>query len=89
MATIAFTPNLRRHLDAESARVPVGTVRSALESVFSTNQRLRSYILDDQGALRQHVVVFIDGRRVTDRARLTDVVDEESEIYVMQALSGG
>lgn len=89
MARIAFTPNLRRHLEADPAQVPAGTVRSALEIVFAANQRLRSYILDDQGALRQHVVVFIDGERARDRAGLTDVVREESEIYVMQALSGG
>jgi hypothetical protein len=35
------------------------------------------------------VVVFVDGRRVQDRERLCDPVEESSEVYVMQALTGG
>ena len=89
MATIAFTPNLNRHLDVSTAVVSAGSVRSALEQVFESNERLRSYILDDQGWLRQHVVVFVDGVRAADRAGLSDPVAEDSEVYVMQALSGG
>ena len=89
MATVAFTPNLRRHLDAPAVEVPAGTVRTALEAVFQHNVRLRSYILDDQGALRRHVAVFVDNLRVRDRSALSDRVDDDSEVYVMQALSGG
>ena len=66
-----------------------GDFRSALETIFASNDRLRSYILDDQGALRQHVVVFIDGQLAADRSGLSDPVEEASEVYVMQALSGG
>lgn len=89
MATVTFTPNLNRHLDIPCSSVPAGSVRSALETVFASNGRLRSYVLDDQGSLRQHVVVFIDGELAADRSGLSDPVEEESEVYVMQALSGG
>jgi hypothetical protein len=33
--------------------------------------------------------VFIDGRRVRDRERLDEAVGAASEVYVMQALTGG
>lgn len=89
MARVAFTQNLRRHLDAPSVEVPGGTVRSALEAVFDRNAQLRGYILDDQGRLRKHVAIFVDTRRVTDRSHLSDPVGEASQVYVMQALSGG
>ena len=56
---------------------------------FADNERARGYVLEDQGALRQHMVVFVDGGQVVDRVGLTDPVAESSEIYVMQALSGG
>jgi sulfur carrier protein ThiS len=46
-------------------------------------------ILDDQGGLRRHVVVFVGGEPVRDRTRLTDAVAPDAEIAVMQALSGG
>ena len=62
---------------------------SALRAVFEDNPKLRSYILDDQDRLREHVVVFIDGQIVQDRATLSDPVENDSEVFVMQALSGG
>jgi hypothetical protein len=46
-------------------------------------------VLDEQGALRQHVAVYVDGRLVKDRSGLTDSVGPHDEIYVFQALSGG
>ena len=89
MPRITFTQNLQRHLAAPPGSVEGDTVRQALENVFAENPRLRSYILDDQGVLRKHVVVFLDGEIVTDRARLSDAVEATSELVVMQALSGG
>jgi molybdopterin synthase sulfur carrier subunit len=89
MAKVQFTNNLRRHLSVSDIEVPGGTLRSVLDCVFETHGRLRGYLLDDQGALRKHVSVFIDGRRVADPADLTDSVGEASEVYVLQALSGG
>jgi ribosomal protein S12 len=65
------------------------TVREVLDSVFETNDRLRTYILDDQAALRKHMTILVDGRRVSDLAGLSDAVQPKSEVYVMQALSGG
>jgi sulfur-carrier protein len=65
------------------------SVRAALDAVFARNPRLRGYVLDDQGALRRHMMVFVDGQQIQDRERLSDPVRPASEIYVMQALSGG
>lgn len=89
MANVVFTPNLARHLACESQRVEATTVRQALELVFAGRASLRGYLLDDQGGLRQHVAIFVDGAQVRDRRGLADPVTSESEIYVMQALSGG
>jgi sulfur carrier protein ThiS len=33
--------------------------------------------------------IFVDGELIKDRRHLGDPVEEHSEIYVMQALSGG
>lgn len=89
MPTVAFTPNLERHLSVPASEVEGGTVSAALAAVFATNPRLKSYIVDDQGRLRQHVTVFVDGRAIADPQGLSDTVGEASEIFVMQALSGG
>ncbi|MEW5978893.1 MAG: MoaD/ThiS family protein [Acidobacteriota bacterium] len=89
MPKVQFTSHLQRFLDCPPAEVRGATVLQVLEDVFSFNPRLRGYLLDDQGHLRQHVVIFVDGEPIVDRARLSDSVGVSSEIYVMQALSGG
>lgn len=89
MPQVTFTSALQRHLAAPSRRVEATTVRQALEAVFRDDPTLRGYVLDDQGRLRPHVQVFVDGARIADRERLTDPVAPTSELYVAQALSGG
>jgi hypothetical protein len=66
-----------------------GTVQEALDRVFADNPLLRSYLLDDQGRLRQHVNVFVNEYAVMDRNRLSDPITPNDDLYVIQALSGG
>ena len=89
MAQIVFTHNIQRHIECPEERVDAVTVRDALEQVFAKNPRAKSYVLDDQGALRPHVAIFVDGEMIRDRRKLSDPVTADAEIYVMQALSGG
>lgn len=89
MPRVAFTQNLRRHVGTADAEAPGATVREVLDAVFAANPRLRGYVLDDQGALRHHMSIFVDGRQIDDRVGLSDPVRPDTEIYVMQALSGG
>lgn len=89
MPRVSFTQNLQRHLDVPTLEVDGATVRAALEAVFGEHPRARSYVLDDQGRLRKHVIVFVDGEQVQDRDGLGDAVERDSEVFVMQALSGG
>jgi len=85
MPRVVFTSNLKRHIDAPPAEAEGASVRAVLEAVFRDNPRLRGYVLDEQDRLRQHVVVFVDG----GRAGLDDAVTPSSEVFVLQALSGG
>ena len=64
-------------------------MREVLDKILAENAQARSYVLDDQSGLRKHVTIFVDGRMIRDRARLSDSVGEASTIYVFQALSGG
>jgi sulfur-carrier protein len=89
MALIVFTPQLRRFLDVPDVHTSASTLRAALEDTFASNPRLRGYVLDDQQHLRANVVVFIDGKRCTERRLLLDPVLPHSTVHVLQALSGG
>ena len=89
MPHVSFTPNLHRHLDTPSLEVGGDTVAAVFEQVFRARPELRGYLLDDQGRLRRHVAVFVDGRRARDTRTLGDPVAADSEVCVVQALSGG
>src|ERR1700720_4351801 len=89
MATVRFTSALERFLRAPPAQVAAATVGEALASVFETQPALRGYVLDDQGALRRHVAVYVRGDAVRDRVKLSDPIGPDDDIYVFQALTGG
>lgn len=89
MARVRFTENIQRHVQCPPSDAPGRTVREVLDVVFRGNDRARGYVLDERGEVRKHMIVFVDGRAVADRKGLSDEVGEGSEIYVMQALSGG
>jgi len=89
MPTVVFSGILRRHLPVPDRTVDGTTVAAALDAVFADAPRLRGYVLDDQGALRRHVTVYVGERAVGDRRGLSDPVAPADAIYVLQALSGG
>jgi sulfur-carrier protein len=89
MVRVCFTQNLQRHVTCPPTEVGGSSVRSVLEAVFDANPRARGYVLDDRGALRKHMSVYVNGELVRDRDGLSDTVPEGAEVYVFQALSGG
>jgi hypothetical protein len=89
MPRVVFTQNLQRHVECPETTAAGRTVREVLDAVFAANPRARGYVLDDQGELRRHMTVFVDGAVLRDRVRLSDPVAPDGEVYVMQALSGG
>ncbi|MFT7464030.1 MAG: molybdopterin synthase sulfur carrier subunit [Pseudohongiellaceae bacterium] len=89
MVTVSFTPNLQRHVSAPPSEVEGSSVAEVLAAVFAHNEQARGYVLDDQGGLRQHMRIFVDGAPLLDRVGLSDTLKPESDVHVMQALSGG
>jgi sulfur-carrier protein len=89
MASVHFTQNLARHTQCPSAELAASTVAELFEQYFASWPAVRGYVLDDQGEVRHHVKVLIDGRNLRDRRKLTDSISSDSQIYVFQALSGG
>ena len=97
MPTVVIASSLTRWLTAapaasareQAVRVHGGTVREALESLFAEYPQLRGYVTDERGTLRHHVVAFVNGEPVRDKAVLNDPVAPDGEIHLFQALSGG
>ncbi len=89
MPIVRFTSNLARHRPVPELAGEGATVAEVLADALGADPFLKSYILDEQGRARKHVNIFVDGTMISDRIRLSDPVHETTEIYILQALSGG
>ena len=90
MAKVNFTYALKRFFPAlKSTEISGSTLREILTGLDHLYPGLTQYLVDDQGTLRKHVNIFIDGSLVQDRTTLQDRFSPQSEIFIMQALSGG
>jgi hypothetical protein len=89
MPSVQFTSHLRKVAPTGTITVGGATLRLALDEVFARHPQVKSYVLDDQERLRKHVVIFVDGARISGGSDLKLSVRSESQIYVLQALSGG
>ncbi len=89
MVHISFAHSIQRHVECPPLTVEGDTLRDVLEAAFKGNDKLRGYVLDDQGSLRKHLAVFVDGQQITDPFQLSDAVPPAATIHEIQALSAG
>ena len=89
MAQIHFTTWLRSVVPDGPVAALGATVGEALDALLAERPHVRSYLLDEQGRLRKHVCIFADGARLPREGALQHPIRPDSELHVMQALSGG
>lgn len=89
MPTVKFAPALTRHVPCADQQVAAPTLAAALDAAFRAAPALRGYVLDDQGAVRKHVAVFVNGRMIASRSDLGLQLAPADQVMVVQALTGG
>jgi len=89
MPTVEFAPALTRHVACPKQQVQAQTLGGALEAAFRAAPALKPYVLDEQGAVRKHVAVFLNGEMLPREAALARPVGSEDRVMVIQALTGG
>ena len=91
MAQVRFTRHLVRFFPDLGDRVPADgeTVAEVVADLDAQYPGLAGYVVDERGALRRHVNIFLDGELIHDRETLQDPVRPGDELYIFQALSGG
>jgi hypothetical protein len=91
MPHVKFTSHLYRYFPdlSELDTVPGDTVAEVVVQLNRQFPGLGDYIVDERGALRKHVNIFIGEEMIHDRTYLKDTVTPDSQVFVFQALSGG
>ena len=90
MAQVKFTPNLQRFFpDLCECSIKAATVADIVCAVDQRWRGLGDYIIDEQGALRKHVNIFVGDQLLDDKQTLSDRVSADTQIFIVQALSGG
>lgn len=91
MAKVTLAAALARWVDGADGplRFPAATLAELLQALFEHSPRLRGYVVDEHGRVRHHVTLFVDGQVVASKTDLGQALAADSELYIMQALSGG
>jgi len=89
MARVSFAKAIQRHAACPAADVAADTLRGVLDGYFEAHPAARTYVLDERGAVRKHVAVFVNDTLVVDRELLSDSIAAGDRVTVFQALSGG
>ena len=90
MPKVEVTNHLKRFFPTLGPRpLPAATVAELVRALDGRFPGIMGYLVDERGSLRKHVNIFIDGEMVVDRVSLGDALDERSEVFIAQALSGG
>jgi sulfur carrier protein ThiS len=86
MAVIRLRPPLRERAGGQrEVTVDGSTVGEALRMLERVHPTLDGWVLDDRGAIREHVAVFLEGERVRGDA----TVGERDHLDIVGAVSGG
>jgi len=76
-------------LEGKEVLVEASTVADVICEMEKIAPGFAFYVCDELGRLRRHVNIFVEEERIADRRALSDRVQPDSRVYIMQALSGG
>lgn len=92
MAKVELTRHLYTffpQLEGKEIEVEAETVADVVRAMEAIAPGFAFYICDERGRLRTHVNIFIGDERIIDRGRLSDRIEPDARVFIMQALSGG
>jgi sulfur-carrier protein len=76
----------RSHVEVETSG---GTLRDALEALFTAHPAIRDRILTERGEIREHVNVFVARSEARSMGGLATSLADGMEISIIPAISGG
>ena len=75
--------------EVEVEAVDGGTVESLLDGLAGTHPALERRVRDEQGSLRRHVNLFVNGDNTKDLDGMATRLAPSDELSILPAISGG
>jgi sulfur-carrier protein len=85
MATVTLRAPLKDLAGGQDLEISGDTVGDVIRALETQHPKLRGWILDEQGHVRQHVNVFVNGERMAEDAG----VGPSDRLHVLASISGG
>ncbi len=89
MAQVRFSSALESVTDERTTEVEAGTVKEALDELAERYGDDFKERLLDEGELRRFVNLYVNGDDVRHGDGLQTAIDEDDEISILPAVSGG
>jgi molybdopterin synthase sulfur carrier subunit len=88
MATLKLFGNLRKHIDDSHLQISGTSVRAVLESLCEGSPLLCDMLIED-GALRPHFKITLNGHDIVLAEGLDTPVGEDDQIAIFPPIAGG
>lgn len=90
MVQVNFTSHLETFFPTlKPQNLMADNLKELMEKLNQLYPGLISYLLEDNGDIRKHLNVFLDGVLIENKSNLDISLKEVSEVFILQALSGG
>jgi molybdopterin converting factor small subunit len=92
MAVQVLIPGPLQPFSAGQSRITLGapqTVAGALAEIGALHPGIRDRVVDETGAVRPHINIFVGEENIRDASGLATQVPDGSEIAILPAVSGG
>ncbi len=90
MITIRIPSSLRAETGGQAeVAVAAASVRAALDALIAVHPGLRPRLLDDQGAIRRYVNVFLNDEDIRFLRSLDSPLKDRDTLTLIPAMAGG
>ena len=90
MVRVEFTSLLKRFFpNLTSLNIEANSVAELIFELDVKYPGLSAYLIQEQGGLRKHVNIFVNGQMIKDRVNLSDTLLHNDKVNIIQALSRG
>ena len=90
MPMVRFPALMKFYVDNQSEFSASGsTVAELLEDILARYPGLKSHLFDENGELRRHFNIFVNGVHIRDMEGLNTSLREDDQVILMASAAGG